>query len=292
MGMRPWSYLLCCLALLSAPGCRLFDEPPSVKSPLQAAKPSSDSVGLEIFFAQLPSAVQAKRTDFWQEVDEQQLPSELRKSLAQNGFRAGVVSCPLSEQLCDILKLSETAVNKPRESKPDLLCEPAVTKRLLQTRAGHRGEIIASSVYEDLPLLSRENGQVRGRTYHKAECRFALKAAPASGNLIQLELLPEVQHGDQQLRKVIGEGTVRLEPGRPRITFEQLMTRVNLGPGQVLVLGSMPDMPGSLGHYFFTDAIGGKPTRKILLIRLAQAAEDELFSGGQQVPHAAALDEE
>lgn len=278
MSVRRCLYVLICVALASALGCKLVERHAVGKSPLQAAKPSSDSVGLEIFFARLPTA-QAEQPDVWQAVDEQQLATDVRARLAQNGFRAGIVSSPLPKQLCDLLKIAERPASKEIPSKANLTDDPEVTLRLLQTRSGHRGEIIASKMYAELPVLSREHGQVRGRTYRQADCRFSLVATRAPNNYVELELSPEVQHGDPQLRKVVGDGTLRLEPGRPRQCFDDLKARMSLCPGQMLVFASRPDMPGSLGHYFFTDAGGEKPTRKILLIRLAQAGDDELFTG-------------
>lgn len=288
MSDRRCLYGLVWLALLLAPGCKVLDAPAAGKSPLQTAKPSHDSVGLEIFFARFPADGKNGSPDVWQAVDEQQLSGELRRRLAQNGFRAGIVSSPLPEQLSDILKISEKPAVDPSESKADLLAEPAVTKRLLQIRTGHRGEIIASKLYDELPLLARDSGQVCGRTYRKADCRFALKATPGVDNELQLELVPEVQYGDAQLRQVVGEGTLRLEPGRPRKCFPELAARFVLRPGQMLLFASTPDTPGSLGHYFFTDDAGEQRTRRLLMIRLAQAGEDELFSAGdpRKVPSA------
>ena len=52
----------------------------------------------------------------------------------------------------------------------------------------------------------------------------------------------------------------------------------------MLVLTALPDRPGSVGNYFFTDDSSGQPEQKLLLIRLAQTQHDGLFSPEEILP--------
>ena len=40
---------------------------------------------------------------------------------------------------------------------------------------------------------------------------------------------------------------------------------------------SLPDRPGSLGHYFFTEQTKGAMEQKLLLIRVAQTQHNDVF---------------
>ena len=49
-----------------------------------------------------------------------------------------------------------------------------------------------------------------------------------------------------------------------------------LNSGQMLVLASHPNRPGSLGHHFFKSDDSDDRERKLLLIRLAKSRGDDL----------------
>ena len=86
-------YLGACACLLAAfaGGCRLLNDEPVVQghSPLQPARPSPDSVTMEIIWARFPAGDPAINSDAWREIDETQLPPAVQRALANNGLRAG-----------------------------------------------------------------------------------------------------------------------------------------------------------------------------------------------------------
>ncbi len=78
-------------AILTLSGCSHFRElEPSKPSSLPPVRSSSDSVGLEIVFLKLPVHGDAQVAPMWNEIDETQLPTDLRRSLLANGIRAGL----------------------------------------------------------------------------------------------------------------------------------------------------------------------------------------------------------
>lgn len=273
--------LLCLAALSCAGGCTLIDRHAMAesKSPLAGATPSPDSVALEIFFARAAIGDAKLNGQLWNEIDEQRLPAELRRKLAENGIRAGVVGGNIPDDLAKLLTLTDEAVRKPDEPVPvGLDAEPTVTLRFLQSRSGKRNEVVCSHTYDELPLIQRVDNSVRGHTYQQAEGRLGLKAFPETPGRVQLELTPELHHGEQQPRWVGSDGILRLEAGRPREVFEELRMRLALAPGEMLVMTSLADHPGSLGHYFFTQPTSEQLAQKLLVIRIAQSGSDRAFS--------------
>ncbi len=163
------------LAVLAAPGCRLFDTPTKGKTPLAPLQAGEDSVALEIFFARFHYGYPPFAEKLWEEVDEQVLPADVRRELARNGFRAGIVGSQVPVELARMLTLTDVPQPHRQGTTVDLEKEPTVKLRLLEVRSGRRGEIIASPVYDHLPLLMREGENVKGKTYDKADGRFVLQ---------------------------------------------------------------------------------------------------------------------
>jgi len=273
--------VFCLFMLATAAGCAPLlpstARHVTARSPLRPATPSSDSVSLEIIFARLPELEAGWDERLWNWVDEQHIPIETRRQLTSNGFRAGVIGGNLPEELTEALQLADAYEMKQQAVRQDdplaqgvqLDEEPLVQHRLLQLRMGNRGEILASPAYEELPLLKREGEHVCGRSYRQAQCLFSLVPDLAPDGRLLVQLTPEVQHGEPQREWSGSEGIFRLTMSRPKEVLDELRVSSLLAPGEMLLVGSLPSRPGSLGHYFFTEKSGGALQHKLLLIRLA-----------------------
>lgn len=270
------------LAILALVGCTATSRPKS--SPLlQPTQMSPNSVALEIFSIRIPASDKELANKVWQEVDEQHFPAELRRRLCKNGFRAGIVGGQVPDSLAKLMALKEktpSAGEAQQVNVADADPSPRVSLRHLQTRSGQRGEIIASSVYERLPLLLSDSGEIRGQTYSQAQGMFGLIATAQSDGRVQLDLTPELHHDRPQQQWVGDQAMWRLEAGRPKRTFDDMKMSAVLAPGAILLLGSQPDRSGSLGHYFFMEKTGndGAMEQKVLLIRLCQTQHDDLIT--------------
>jgi hypothetical protein len=272
--------LLLAISLCGA-GCSFIDRHASAapKSPLGSASPSPDSVTLEILFVRAAIGSDKLNQRIWNHVDEQRLPADLRRMLTENGIRTGVVSGQIPDELAKLMTLTDKKAPNRDEPVPVNLLEeePNVTMRLLQARAGRRNEVVCSGSYEQLPLLERRENQVRGHTFLAADGRMALKSFPTAANEVDIELVPEIHHGEKMPRWVGSDGVLRLDAGKPREVFDWLGMRFKLSPGEMLVMTNLPDRPGSLGHYFFTQPTSERTSQKLLVIRLSQESKDSQF---------------
>jgi hypothetical protein len=281
MQSRTGAALSFCVCVVTA-GCQLLATHGPGRSPLKPLSVSPDSIGLEVFSARFAAGNRDVNEELWRDADEQKIPSDLRRALAQHGFRAGVVGPHPPDALARLLKLAEKPVSPERRSERDateLLEEPTVTMQTIYTRAAWRNEIIASKTYDELSLLERDGDQVRGRTYRKADGRFILKAFPESDGRIRLELTPEIQHGDTQQRWTASEGVMRPDASKPKKTFGALELSASMAAGEMLLISCLNDRPGSVGHYFFTEPSDEKLSQKLLVIRVLQDPADSSFAG-------------
>jgi hypothetical protein len=294
--------LLSLVALTTLGGCaQVMHKKPS--SPLAKPTMSPDSVVLEFYFVRFPFDDPEINGGTWDEIDEQPFEARLRKQLAESGFRVGLIRGELPSELQKLIvgeskttvsdepenvaDGDETAPGEADTAEPKVVTideESSARKRTQQLRAGQRSEILASGVYESLPLVEIDQGELRGKPYLKGQGLFAVKSYPQGDGQVRVELSPELHYGDPKLSYVGDQGMLRIDTGRSKKVFEQLAMSATLAPGEMIVLGSLPEKRGSLGHYFFTEQASGKLDQKLLVIRLAQTQYDDLFGSEMTTP--------
>lgn len=262
-------------ALCALGGCTQLPEQ-RAELPLLPPQMSSDSVVIEVFFVRCTPGDKRLNCELWEEVDEQHFPAEVRERLITNGFRAGLVYGQVPVALSQLLELAGKSAPQEGMAENELTtleAEPTVMRRHIQARPAQRNEIVASPVYDSLPVLVAEQGDVRGRTYRQAQGMLALKASPEPDGRVEFTLVPELHHEQARQRWVGRQGMLQMEAQRPRHTFDEMRLSAKLMPGDMLVFTSLPDRPGSLGHHFFTTS-EGEPAQKLLVVRLAQTQHD------------------
>jgi hypothetical protein len=273
------------LVVCTASGCQLLSEHEVAKgnSPLQAAQASPDSVGMQIIWARFPANDPVLDEAAWREIDETSIEPAVRRALADNGLRAGVIGSSLPPAVLRIVQQgeppAEPAVDGISPETSELLTEPAVHGRTCRLRRNQRTEVQASEVYAALPLLVSGDRELSGHTYQQAQAIYALRVDPRPDRSVAVELTPEVHHGSARLRWTGGDnGILRQAPLRDREVFERLKVSVNLAPGEMLVLMSLPEAGSRLGHYFHTVDSADGPQQKLILIRLAEVPPSDTFA--------------
>jgi hypothetical protein len=239
---------------------------------------SADAVILEIAFAHVGPEDEDFQARFWPEVDEQLLNNDVRRRLAENGMRCGLLGSTLPVALVEILNRSENqnplaAVEGDGSRGPDLFS----SQQRMQSRAGKPGKIVVRNGGSDrLAVLTREDGRIRGETFEQAQCLFRVKTFPQGDGSVKLELTPEIEHGDAQTRYVGQPGGWLLEAGRQRSEYETMRIETQLRPGQTIVLATTAE-PKGLGQQFFAADSADGLQQTLLLIRLQQTQRDDRF---------------
>ena len=261
-------------------GCARWTTTPEEPSKLPPAKMSPDSVVLEIAFVRLPAADREANETIWAEADEQHFAPELRRQLAANGLRAGI----LGQQLPANLRAALDAATPLQEERAEDLdtndTQASRTQRRLQCRAGHRAKIVISKTFPSLSLLTKESGRIGGSQLSNAQCLFALKPFPLGDGRVRIEVTPEVEHGELRNQWAGQDGTLMQRIGRQRVLLDKLRAEATLSPGQVLLLSSTPRARG-IGEHFFVEQAGGTAEITLLLVRVAQTQWDGLFAPEQ-----------
>ena len=268
------------IAWLYMAGCARLETQPEEPSKLPPARMSGDSVVLEIAFVRLPAADSEAYGAIWDEADEQHFSADVRKGLAANGLRAGILGQHLPSELRQLLDAAPNILEDRSEDVATSDAEVNRASRRLQCRTGRRAKILVSKTHPALALLLSEEGQVRGHQLAEAQCLLALKPYPQGDGRVKLDITPEVEHGQLKTQWVGSEGSLMQRIGRDRLIFDRLRLEALLTPGQVLLVANTADIKG-LGEHFFSETAGGTVERTLLLVRVAQTQHDDLFVGEQ-----------
>ncbi len=269
-----WSTLL--LLPLALTGCEWLRLSPHGTSPLQPLTLATDGAELEITFIRIPLGDADVNGPMWNEIDEQIIPAELRAELAANGLRAGIIGSDKPPALEKKLAQADTPAT-PAAAAAKINTEPAVRHWSMQIRRGQPGNIIASSVYDQLSLLTNDDGQVRGQTYPKAQGEFVVGVDPQPDSCVKLNLQPQFLYGEPRQQWVGEDGMFHLQSGKPKKTYSKLKLEVTLRPDQTLIIASLPQRPGSVGHYLLTEPKAEGIDQKLMLIRLGDTKFNDLL---------------
>lgn len=273
-----------CAAAL--PGCRNVAEPIG-KSLLKPACMSADSVAMDVFFVRFPFGEAGPNGPLWADVDEMHLPAEVRQRLARNGLRIGLVGGQVPAGLVSLLEIQDKPAPQGRALENrvvDMEQEPHVVRRHMELRPGVRTDVVASDIQDELSVLRCSDAGLEGETFGSAQPVLVVRAYPERDGRVRVKVVPEIQHGESRLRFVGTQGALRIEPGRTKRAFDDLAVEAVLAPGQMLLLTTQLERPGSLGHRFFTQTADGQPEQKLLVLRLAQTQHDELFDAAEVLP--------
>jgi hypothetical protein len=247
---------------------------------LQAAKMSPDSVVVEFALLDLADVQVGLTSDLWQEADEQQVSTELRHKMAQNGLRCGVLGSQLPSWITD--RLSDRGqLLQLDESERTVVVSDLLTQRRIQCRANQHRSVPVGLKCKELVLGGDGPGAEESSKYADAQCHLGITAIPKGDGRVELELVPEIHHGPPRQRWVGGDGLFRLDASRDSVRYDHLKVSAALVPGQTLILQTRPGANG-VGNAFAGKTSGSAPRAgKLVLVRLAQTQFDDLFAPQQ-----------
>jgi hypothetical protein len=273
---------LCAAVCLT--GCQALVAPPpesALEALLRPVSAPPDSVTLEIFQARIPPEMSDEAEALWEQLDEQCFDADLRRRLLANGFRAGLAGGSPPPALADLLSLKSEA---PPPSNSRLITSqsaaPRATRQVQQLSRRKDLSLQASEVCDEAQVLLSENGATGGKTFQQVQGVYAICAEPRPGQRVKLRITPELHHGDLRSRRAGSseQGIFMTTVSREREVYDNLMMEAELGPGEMLVLGSLPDAQASLGGVFHSAAAGGVQQRKLIVVRLLRAPASEILA--------------
>ena len=231
-------------------GCANFAHIPEDDNFLPTPRLSRNTIVLEMVTVEMPNHLVKEEEATWNEIDEQQLSVELRNRLAAAGIRCGVAGNELPAQIQKLLTDVDDTAQMLAGENGSRLSITRPSRRRLQCRDGERHQLLLADVQDELSVLWRDQGRIRGATYIDAQPLMVLRAFPQQNGRVRLTLEPQIHHGQARNRWVGRDGMLLMETGKEQKAFEDMTMQVTLSPGEYFVVSSSSENQG-LGERLF-----------------------------------------
>jgi len=266
--------LACCATIFGCATWKKEAESPAVE--LSKTRLPIDAVVMEFFIIEVEDGEADLEELAWSEIDQQRIDLKTRKTLADNGIRAGISTMllPLSLQTL-INNHQERRITE--ETKAESLIGEETMQQRIQIRAGQPAHIIMSPVVSSLSWMVNDDGYLYGRESFQARCQCTVKAHPTGDSQVRIEFIPEITYGAPRQRIDVGNNALMYAVSQDRHVFDMLKIETKLAAGDWLVVGNLPTSLG-IGEKFFRQSKEDGGKRKLVLIRLAQTQFDDLFA--------------
>jgi hypothetical protein len=277
----PWLVWSACLlagagALSACSGCQFFtpnfasqSSHSARRSILSQFKPGKDSIQLDVLIIDRRVDDPLIGSMLWQEIDQVgALPGETRELLSENGCLVGHAAATPPITLLQLMgmvpEIEGIAVGGRDRVKPK------VAGRKYSLRSGTETEIQVSDLMPDADVAIVDPGKTRDMHFERVRFVFQMKPIRLQDGWVRVELLPEIHHGDMQLRPMPTDdvGWALKSAQNVEVCFSQKFA-VTLNVGESAVITAAPNAPGSLGDKFFRRDQNGERRQRLLVIRLA-----------------------
>ncbi len=246
-----------------------------------AMRPVAQTLPLEVFFLRCEED-HAGHDELWARVDEQLVGETVRRRLAANGLRAGILLGQLPEP---ILAALEPPVSAGEDGPPPPVnaadANPPVVRRVLRLLPGRESELVALKSIPDLVVLEQEEDGLHGANYADAVPHFTLKAWPAADGRVRVDLVPVIRHGPME-RSFVGEdGAFKIETSQRKRVLDRLRCEVTVPADGLLIVGPAGDPGASVGDALFRPRSQGRAETRLLALRPLAPGVDPMFLTGR-----------
>jgi hypothetical protein len=259
---------LVCVVCCAMAGCAILKidhkqeaEKPALP-PLVAPK---DALRLEVFYIER-GAEDALIEALWRQLDEfgPVKTSEVRARLHAAGLRVGLAgtNAPQTLRTAYAEQLS-TAEHGPGGMQ---------TVSLL---AGQETTIEAAVIHEPFQLRTSGASGERVTRYDAARCVLRISGERQQEGWVRLHVEPELHHGPTTIQPTVGDGAWKLQQGQKIDHLYEQQFDVELGIGELVVVGLKGDEEDSVGGRFFRSGEAPTAKQRVLVIRVADIQKIE-----------------
>ena len=293
-------YLLMLPVWICIGGCAEWETPEiPARSIFPESKIAPDAVGMQVALAQLDTHQKDDFELFWNQLDQQALPIDLRKRLDQNGLRAAVMASAapsILNQLIDpppILPDNLNSLERQLYSRGLLRKKQRmITHDRISNREGELYSIPVSDIHSQFSWNIRNGDMETPGAGATVRGGINITTFPQGDGTVKLLIEFEIHHG--KARPQIAERSFFKENRQAIHRIKDLKFEVVLMSGESLVLAPTADVE-DLGKLFFGAAQSEANHRdstlselpaashRLLLVRIVQTQMDDLFNDSRFV---------
>ena len=265
----------------SCVGCQVWQQADQPTSAMSLIEPAEDQVVLDVSFVTVSASNEQLQQAVWNEADEQVLDNDLRRRLAANGMRCGILGQSAPAALQQLLLETKDGHEADLANGTGSLEQLGDRGQQMQLRTGRLGKVVVTpGLRNEMVILSRQGDQFVGETLAQAQCIFGVRCYPENDQHVTLELSPQIEHGEAKTR-FVGKhehASWLVDSSRERRLFTDLTLRPVLMAGQTLVVSCTPSTMGVGGKFFGGTGEESTKTTTMLLIRVIESGASSIFS--------------
>jgi len=246
------------------------------------ARPVALTLPMEVLFVRRGEDRGAEVESLWGDVDEQAIDPAVRRRLAANGLRAGILRGGLPEPLVADAEPPLSSADDPAPASPAADANPPVVRRVLRLLPGRESEVVGLKAAPNLVVMEADDDGLHGASYADALPHFSLRAWPAADGRVRVELVPVIRHGPVERSWVGEDGAFKVETGQRRRLLETLRWEAMVPPDAMLVVGASGDAGTTVGDALFRPHVGGGREWRLLAMRPLDPAVDPMFRDGDE----------
>lgn len=264
-------------------GCALFDTGGWSAAGLGASdrqtllKPIGEApqaLRLEYVIVERPVGDPLLGSQLWDEMTEMGVVEpKVRQALNEQGLRVGVTNASPPEALRKLLGETKeiTDARTPEEAQ----------RRHGMMQVLPSGGSFAAWTSDEIPTRTvtlTAGGETNEKTFGQARGIVTVTAKTEQEGWAKLTFLPEIHHGNPELRHSASEGGWQFTSGQNvQKLFDQTF-ELTMNEGDTAVVTCLGDLPDRAGDLFFRTEAAGVPVQRLLVVRLVRAGETPVRS--------------
>ena len=247
-------------------------------SPFSAISLAENVVAIDVYVIRIPYDRRELLEQFWQDVDESEIPVAVRNSLYHHGLRQGMLSSKIPVSLEKLLQLRDIPPQRPSEQistfsvasgeilhKHDKI--DLVRKQPLSYPVSEK------NIIPKLPVLAVVDGYPSGQVYENATGKILITTDEQPDGSVLVKTIPEIHYGGTT-RKISSEAsTFTPKAYQSKLSFDQLAVETKLLLGQWVVIGPETRQHAGFGRDILSQG-DGDPEQILIGIRLRQTSKD------------------
>lgn len=268
-------------------GCALFNEGWSGFATAEAGadptlppiRRAPSAVVLDVVFVERPVGDPLLGKSLWDGVDESgAVDFKVRQNLNRNGFRVGVAGSSPPRALQSMLGLTTQIAEAEGDAGG-----PQLVGRKVAIVSGSETEVVTGSAIPSCELVMHHEEEDNRRRFENARFQFRIKAEKLQDGWVTLQFVPEIHHGEQQLRHVATRSGWKYHNGQKVSPVYSQRFEVKLNLGELAVLTSTRDASEeTLGSRFFIGSEETSAVQRVLVIRLAELGRTEQVASSSE----------
>ena len=234
-------------------------------------------VALDVYAIYVPYDRRGLLEQFWDDVEENEVPIEVRNSLYQHGLRQGLLPSKIPVSLERLLELRDIPPQRPFEkvvTAADLAKGDSLHKSWgVQMMKDQPFELPTCDPIPKLPILAMVDDNLSGHVYSDAKGILLISTDERPDGSVVVKTVPEIHYGEDTKKYTSVGGKFQHSVFKQKITFDQLTVETKLLLGQWVVIGPEMRQSAGFGHDILSRDKGIKE-HILIAIRLRQTRKD------------------